>query len=104
MLNIKTSDSSASKAQEYMEKLNKSALENGVDKLSLDEIIFEIDSYRNEKKNAAENGSYNEQDTVERIPNNDTIEAIEEVRSIKKCKNYGKTYTDVDDMIKELLD
>lgn len=58
-----------------------------------------------EINNEMENSSYNEQDgAAERIPNNDTIEAIEEVKAMKKGKNYGNTYTDVDDMIKELLD
>jgi len=38
-----------------------------------------------------------------RIPNKDTIEAIEEVKAMKKNPFLGKTYTDVDDMMKELL-
>ena len=38
-----------------------------------------------------------------RIPNKDTIEAIEEVKAMKKNPSLGKTYTDVDDMMKELL-
>jgi DNA-damage-inducible protein J len=38
-----------------------------------------------------------------RVPNNETIEAIEEVRAMKKNPSLGKTYTNVDDMMKELL-
>ena len=37
------------------------------------------------------------------VPNSDTIEAIEEVRAMKKNPSLGKTYTNVDDMMKELL-
>ena len=36
-------------------------------------------------------------------PNRETIEAIEEVRKMKSNPSIGKTYTDVDDMMKELL-
>ncbi len=38
-----------------------------------------------------------------RVPNNETVEAIEEVRAMKKNPFLGKTYTDVDEMMKELL-
>ena len=38
-----------------------------------------------------------------RIPNNETVEAIEEVKAMKKNPSLGKTYTNVDDMMKELL-
>lgn len=37
-------------------------------------------------------------------PNADTLEALEEVRRMKKNPQLGKTYTDVDVMMKELLD
>lgn len=37
------------------------------------------------------------------IPNDDTLEAIEEVRRMKKNPSIGKSYTDVDEMMKELL-
>ncbi len=37
------------------------------------------------------------------IPNEETREAIEEVRQMKKNPSFGKTYTDVDEMMKELL-
>lgn len=37
------------------------------------------------------------------IPNDETKEAIEEVQQMKKSPALGKTYTDVDDMMKELL-
>lgn len=37
-------------------------------------------------------------------PNADTLEALEEVRQMKKNPHLGKTYTDVDVMMKELLD
>ena len=38
-----------------------------------------------------------------RVPNSETIEAIEEVKAMKKNPSLGKTYTNVDDMMKELL-
>jgi len=38
------------------------------------------------------------------IPNAETIAAIEEVQRIKADPSIGKTYTDVDEMIKDLLD
>lgn len=37
------------------------------------------------------------------IPNAETIEAIEEVKMMKQNPSIGKSYTDVDEMIKELL-
>lgn len=37
------------------------------------------------------------------IPNQETIEAIKEVEQMKKDPTIGKSYTDVDEMIKELL-
>lgn len=37
------------------------------------------------------------------IPNQETIEAIKEVERMKKDPTIGKSYTDVDEMIKELL-
>ena len=37
------------------------------------------------------------------IPNTETIEAMEEVKAMKKNPLLGKTYTDVDDMMRELL-
>lgn len=37
------------------------------------------------------------------IPNADTIAAIEEVEQMKKDPSMGKSYTDVDEMMKELL-
>ena len=36
-------------------------------------------------------------------PNADTMAAIEEVAQMKKNPSLGKTYTDVDQMMKELL-
>ena len=36
-------------------------------------------------------------------PNVETLEAIEEVRRMKKDPTIGKVYTDVDQMMKELL-
>jgi len=33
----------------------------------------------------------------------ETIEAIEEVKAMKKDPSLGKAYSDVDEMIKELL-
>ena len=38
-----------------------------------------------------------------RIPNTETLEALEEVREMKKNPLMGKPYTNVDDMMKELL-
>ena len=37
------------------------------------------------------------------IPNEDTLEALEEVKQMKQNPNMGKSYTNVDEMIKELL-
>ena len=37
------------------------------------------------------------------IPNEDTLAAINEVQQMKKNPALGKTYTDVDEMMKELL-
>lgn len=42
-------DYSASKAMGFMDELNKSASENGVDEMSLDDINSEISSYRKER-------------------------------------------------------
>lgn len=36
-------------------------------------------------------------------PNQETLEAMEEVRRMKEEPSEGKTYTDVDEMIRELL-
>lgn len=43
-------DYSASKALDLMNELNKSASENGVEELSLDDINSEISSYRKERR------------------------------------------------------
>lgn len=43
-------DYSASKALGFMEELNKSASENGMDEMTLDDINSEISSYRKERK------------------------------------------------------
>ena len=37
------------------------------------------------------------------IPNKETREAIEEVRQMKQNPLVGKSYTDVDEMMKDLL-
>ena len=36
------------------------------------------------------------------VPNDETLEAIEEVRRMKKNPSLGKAYSDVDQMMKEL--
>lgn len=43
-------DYSATKALGFMEELNKSASENGMDEISLDEINSEISSFRAERR------------------------------------------------------
>ena len=43
-------DYSATKALDFMDELNKSALENGIDDMTLDDINSEISSYRKERK------------------------------------------------------
>ena len=43
-------DYSAPKALDFMDELNKSALENGIDDMTLDDINSEISSYRKERK------------------------------------------------------
>ena len=37
------------------------------------------------------------------VPNAETLEAMEEVKRMKKNPSLGKSYTDVDQMMKELL-
>lgn len=37
------------------------------------------------------------------VPNKETIEAIEGVKRMKQDSSLGKTYTDVDEMMEELL-
>ena len=37
------------------------------------------------------------------IPNSETMAALEEVEQMKKDSTFGKGYTDVDQMMKELL-
>lgn len=37
------------------------------------------------------------------IPNDETLEAIREVQRMKSDPSYGRSYTDVDVMVKELL-
>ena len=37
------------------------------------------------------------------IPNAETLEAMEEVEQMKKNPNIGKSYTDVDEMMRDLL-
>lgn len=37
------------------------------------------------------------------VPNAETTEALEEVRRMKQDSSRGKTYTDVDEMMEELL-
>ena len=43
-------DYSAAKALDFMKELNKSASENGIDDMTLDDINSEISSYRKERK------------------------------------------------------
>ena len=38
-----------------------------------------------------------------RVPNEETLEAISEVKAMRENPSLGKTYTDVDEMMKELL-
>ena len=38
------------------------------------------------------------------IPNAETLEAIDEVRRMKADSSLGKSYTDIDEMMKELLE
>lgn len=40
-------------------------------------------------------------DITMRVPNSETLEAIGEVKAMKKAPSVGKTYTDVDDMMKD---
>ncbi len=42
--------------------------------------------------------------TAHEVYNEETREAFEEVEKMKKDPSYGKTYTDVDQMMKEILD
>lgn len=38
------------------------------------------------------------------VPNKETLEAIDEVKRMKADSRLGKTYSDVDEMIKDLLE
>ena len=40
-------------------------------------------------------------DITMRVPNSETLEVIGEVKAMKKAPSVGKTYTDVDDMMKD---
>lgn len=40
-------------------------------------------------------------DITMRVPNSETLEAIGEVKAMKNAPSVGKTYTDVDDMMKD---
>lgn len=42
-------------------------------------------------------------DETLKIPNEETLEAIEEVKQMKENSSMGKSYTGVDEMMKELL-
>ena len=39
-------------------------------------------------------------DITMRVPNSETLEVIGEVKAMKKAPSVGKTYTDVDDMMR----
>ena len=43
-------------------------------------------------------------DVTMNLPNKDTLDAIEEVKQMKANPSMGKSYTDVDEMMKELLE
>lgn len=51
---------------------------------------------------AAANLTIKIDEDLEEIPNKETLEAFEEVERMKKDSSIGKSYTDVDQMIKEL--
>ena len=42
-------------------------------------------------------------DMLNPTPNTETLEALREVEEMKKNPSFGKSYTDVDDMMNELL-
>ncbi len=42
-------------------------------------------------------------DITMRVPNAETLEAIAEVKAMKADKTLGKSYTDVNEMMRELL-
>ena len=42
-------------------------------------------------------------ETTEDVPNAETLAAIEEVRAMMKDPSLGKAYTDVDEMMRDLL-
>ena len=52
-----------------------------------------------------ENSTYDlrTRENCTRVPNSETLEALNEVEQMKKNPTYGKSYTDVDQMMKELL-
>ena len=49
-----------------------------------------------------EQGEIYSREIIREIPNSETISAINEVQQMKKNPSLGKTYTDIDKMIRDL--
>lgn len=50
-----------------------------------------------------EQGEIDFKEITREIPNNETISAINEVQQMKKNPFLGKTYTDIDKMMRDLI-
>ena len=52
---------------------------------------------------AIENGRIASKEVIREAPNSETISAINEVQQMKQNSSLGKSYTDIDGMMKDLL-
>ena len=52
---------------------------------------------------AIEKGSIASKEVIREAPNSETISAINEVQQMKQNSSLGKSYTDIDGMMKDLL-
>lgn len=52
---------------------------------------------------AIEKGRIASKEVIREVPNSETISAINEVQQMKQNSSLGKSYTDVDKMMEELL-
>lgn len=74
-------------------------------------VVLDIDLYEAYKEAISERGDNVEEDLVRhmidvagrRVPNRETLEALEEVKRMEADPSLGKGYTDVDEMMRELL-
>ena len=74
-------------------------LENELDMLSYAEQLAVIEYLVKRMRRQTENQS----DEFEGEPNEETLAAAEEIREMQRNPELGKSYTDVDQMMQELL-